>query len=77
MDDRELQRLEPLARNLLAAYLADRMGITLAYAYTRYAKDAKVGTIWLAFAAAIQEGMMAAQNEHFRRVYQDPVPGVQ
>lgn len=75
MDD-QLKWLEPLARKLMAAFIANRMGIGLDYAYKTYAKNAAVGDLWLALAATAEESI-AKQMEQRLFPPSDVVPGVQ
>lgn len=72
------KHLEPLARKLFAAYMSNRLGIGLDYAYKRYAKEgAEVGPFWIELAELTEAAMLANMNERFRRIIPEPAPGIQ
>ena len=46
---------DELARKLYAAWMSERLGISLAYAYSRHAVGKKMGAVWLGLASYLRE----------------------
>jgi hypothetical protein len=53
-----LDRYDGLARNLYAAWVAHRMGITLAHARRRYANEVELGAYWMDLARRVENDLL-------------------
>jgi hypothetical protein len=60
MDDPEHRpdRYDGLARDLYAAWVAHRMGITLAHARRRYANEVDLGAYWMDLARRVENDLL-------------------
>lgn len=67
MDDETKDRYRNLARNLCAAYIADRLGIGLTYTLKNHVQD-DPGTYWFILAEAVDEFMQKSLEDRMKAV---------
>ena len=59
---------DELARKLYAAWLSERLGISLAYAYSRHAVGKEMGAVWLGLAQYVRETADSEVVQHLAPV---------